>query len=204
MAAIHTTERDGERDVNDQYETPDDVLLALYLSMQGALDEAPVWDPACGTGRIARFFKSRNPEGMYPLTDIQYGDDFLDDEISLGPEWEGHIVTNPPYRDRLAEAFVRQALRITRGYVCMLLNSDFLWSNNRRDWLANSNMTSALIVPWRIRFLRADGTPIKSQAYSHFWAIWPPRREASFDYTPPQVVWAHKQEVYTRLLAEGK
>lgn len=42
----------------------------------------------------------------------------------------GHIVTNPPY-GRLADPFVRKALTPADGKVALLIQSGFLFGNNR-------------------------------------------------------------------------
>jgi hypothetical protein len=103
--------------------------------------------------------------------DIQQGADFF----ARTEPWQGDIVTNPPYRDGLAERFVRHALNLASGRVCMLMQSGFMWGGGRGSGLyAELKPDRMIVIPERIYFFEA-GTPIESQFYSHAWLCWPDR-----------------------------
>lgn len=112
---------DGQRDVNDQYETPHSITEALCNHV---VFHPTVFEPACGTGRVVRALAA---EG-YAVTakDIQTGNDFL--EVL---KWHGSIVTNPPYHKGLAEAFIRHALSLTDQPCAFLVRTGFLNSQRR-------------------------------------------------------------------------
>lgn len=192
MAAFHSKperlrDAPGEgtaRDAKDRYETPPEVTDALLdrfghrLGGLGTGGDFQVIDPCCGTKRITRQLLKRGyiADGC----DIQEdGVDFLSD---ASVDWldgiaDGNVqacVTNPPFSH--AEQFVRRALELFDGPVAMLLPSDFLWSGGRRDWLDGPGRPQhILVVPWRIKFFRRDGTRIPGQAYSHQWCLWTER-----------------------------
>lgn len=183
MAAFHSKpERlrdtiEGRRDPKDRYETPDDVVDALVAAFGLELSCADrTVDPCCGTGRVVRRLQSVGwrSEG----TDIEEeGVDFLSpvQRVYRAEQLGGSAcVTNPPFSR--ASDFVERALRLFGGPVCMLLPADFMWSGGRRDWLSGEGRPCRqLIIPWRIKFIQRDGTPISGQAYSHQWVVWPSR-----------------------------
>ena len=141
-----------------------------------------VLEPACGTGRVVRALEA---EGYYVTDrDIQMGHDFLE-----RTEWHGSIVTNPPYRNGLAEKFVRHALYLTDRPIAMLVRTGFLNSQGRCRLFHEHPPTTVLYVSPRVRFFRADGTRISGQAHDHCWVVWnePIRR-------PP--IWLTPEECY--------
>ena len=170
---------DGQRDVNDQYETPHSITEALCNHVTFHHE---VLEPACGTGRLAAVLHNK---GYKVVTDdIQGGHDFLQQV-----EWSGSIVTNPPYRGKSAEAFVRHALCLTDQPIAMLVRTGFLNSQGRCRLFHEHPPTTVLYVSPRIRFFRADGTRISGQAHDHCWVVGnePIRR-------PP--IWLTPEECY--------
>jgi len=112
------------------YPTPPEATRAL-LSVERF--DAPIWEPACGKGHIARVLEDAGHQVLATdLNDWCYGAcnvDFLDDRhVKAAREAAPrirHIVTNPPYGSGLADGFIRQALAVTAdtgGKVAMLLN----------------------------------------------------------------------------------
>ena len=69
-----------------------------------------VWECACGEGHLAKILEEKGILHLASdLIDRGYGDvfDFLSTE---NKEWEGDIITNPPYS--LAKDFIEKALQI--------------------------------------------------------------------------------------------
>lgn len=94
----------------------------------------PIWEPACGDGRMARVLAGRFEVVSSDLVDRGCADwvqlDFLKAEAPPGGRAVGAIVTNPPYGERglMARAFVCRALaltRETRGQVAMFLRNEW-------------------------------------------------------------------------------
>lgn len=162
--------REGGRLANDTYETPPEVVDVL---LQHVSFDGPILEPAAGSGRIARRLEQRL---NIPVTvrDLKTGDDYLSDTTT----WNGDVVTNPPYHKRMAEMFVMHALATTTGRIAMLLQSGFLFGQQRaEDLFRLAPPERVIIVPWRIRFfLGGTNKRIPSQTYDHVWVVWNNRR----------------------------
>lgn len=154
----------------DDYETPEEDSLIGFQHMPKPANA--VFEPACGSGRMVRAIK-RQWKGVRVVgSDIKTGDDFL----KRTRKFPGDIITNPPYRDGLAERFVRHALKLADGRVSMLMQSGFLWGSDRAEGLyADAKPDRIIIMPSRIYFYEA-GKQIKSQFYNHVWVCWPDRK----------------------------
>lgn len=103
------------------YPTPPEATLALLSAEQF---DGPIWEPACGTGRISEVLIGAGHRVVSTdLVDYGYGQsgrDFLGEQMPLAR----NIVTNPPYGRGLGDAFAKHAIRLTRktgGKVAMLL-----------------------------------------------------------------------------------
>lgn len=87
--------------------------------------DGSVWEPACGDGAIAKVLEAHGYDvTATDLIDRGYGRGGIDFLETVYPRSK-HIITNPPYHNGLADAFVRHALKmtaITGGRVAMLLN----------------------------------------------------------------------------------
>ena len=108
-ASNHTEE---ERADNDLYCT-DPIAAELLCDVEKFSPN--IWEPACGMGHLSEVFKKRGYNvRSTDLVDRGYGEvkDFLffNDE-----EWEGDIITNPPYK--FATDFIYKALDVIRGGV---------------------------------------------------------------------------------------
>lgn len=181
------TEGKTKRRRLDDYETPGQVTRRLlrYVKFRG-----PILEPASGSGRMAHALRVTTGLKVTGF-DIKRGNDFL----KRTAVWPGDTVTNPPYRDGLAERFVQHALKITDGRVAMLMQSGFLWGGRRGLGLfADCPPDFVIVLPERIYFL-AGGKPIPSQFFSHAWLSWPPRkvRDARTAYTT-KLIWAEPED----------
>lgn len=173
------TEGSTKRRKLDDYETPE--AITRYL-LQRVGFRGPILEPAAGSGRMVRVLReamkccaANAPDRHSPRVvadDIKDGGDFL----KRATKWAGDIVTNPPYRDGLAERFVRHALKLADGRVCMLMQSGFIWGDRRANGLyAESKPDVVIVVPERIRFY-VNNKPIDSQFFNHAWLCWPDRK----------------------------
>lgn len=135
-----------ERDEHDWYVEPSECSKALF-DLEAF--EGPVWDPACGIGRIveqaqAAGLKAVGSDIVRRSPFCLRTSDFLD--RSYEPDFRD-IVTNPPFRS--AEAFVREALAITPngGKVAVLL--PLVWISGfstKRDWLPKSPLKTVFPI----------------------------------------------------------
>lgn len=91
--------------------------------------EGRTLDPACGCGTIPKAFEARGLRAFgSDLKDRGFGivADFLGQEFALPID---NIVTNPPYK--LAETFIRRALKIATDKVAVLVQQQFPFSQGR-------------------------------------------------------------------------
>lgn len=156
--------KDGVRCPFDRYETPDSVTFGLLKRIELPYN---VREPACGTGRIARCLAT---DGHSPhATDLQEDEvDFLEETRKSQA-----IVTNPPYREGLADAFIHKAHQVCDGPIWMLLNIGMLFGQSRCSELwSEFPVQKLIVVSRRIKFFRADGTRIVGQAHNHAWFGW--------------------------------
>lgn len=126
-----------ERAANDYYATdPQAVEMLLALESFAPL----IWEPACGEGHISKVLTANGYEVI--STDLiyrGYGEpepmDFLTETF---PDFEGDIITNPPYSAGLE--FVERALETVRpgGKVAMFLKVQFLEGKRRGELFAKT------------------------------------------------------------------
>ena len=127
-----------ERDEHDWYVEPYECSLALFEAEEMP---DPIWDPACGLGRILWSGKEYNKDifGSDIVRRSTYCNvvsDFFSNDFR--PKFFS-IVSNPPFRH--AENFVRRAIAVTPegGKIAMLL--PLVWMagfSAKRDWLPES------------------------------------------------------------------
>lgn len=95
-----------------------------------------VWECACGAGHLAKVFERYGLLGRATdIVDRGYGESGVDFLLQT-EQWNGDIVTNPPYK--YAREFVEHALRLVRNgsLVCMFLKLTFLEGQGRRGFLS--------------------------------------------------------------------
>mgnify|MGYP003384550906 CR=1 FL=1 len=190
-----------ERKARDAYMTPrwvTDVLLD-DLERQGLLpvtrkqayptvfspkfqtgERAPlaIWEPAAGTGQMARAMSDRGYEvtcsDIQPEPGVGFAHDFTVRSLPvLMPAAFGAIVTNPPYDQ--AESFVANALDLVApagGVVAMLLKVDWDSAKTRRRFFADCPAwCRKLVLLDRIHWF--DPEPGKAgPSENHAWYVW--------------------------------
>ena len=139
------------------------LVHAIGFAEELAGNEA-VWDPACGYGHIGAALEEWGFGGRIYLSDVvenvAYDDfgqrprffpaDFL--ELTAAPDGPCSIICNPPYsyKKGIAEAFVRQALRLASESggrrVCMLLPIKWLASQARFALFMRDHPPTAVLV----------------------------------------------------------
>lgn len=146
-ASNHT---DKDRAAYDYYATePKAVEKLLELETFAPL----IWEPACGEGHISKVLQAHGYEVI--STDLIYrgfGDpeplDFLTETLD---DFEGDIVTNPPYN--IALDFIKRALDSVKPgrKVAMLLKIQFLEGQKRKDFFSQTPPRTVYVSRSRIR-----------------------------------------------------
>ena len=161
------------RKERDLYETPEWVTQALRPHLK--LRISKIWEPACGSGKMARVMASWNHSVV--SSDIEpsplaYEQDFLTSGLHEGC---GAITTTPPYD--LATEFVEHALKLTEqgcGTVAMLLRTDFDHAKGRSHLFGCCPAFSKKVVLTKriVWFEPEPGAKGKSPSFNHAWFIW--------------------------------
>ena len=132
-----------------------------------------ILEPSCGEGHISEVLKAYGYEvTSRDIVDRGYGEvqDFLSFETM---EWDGDIITNPPYV--FAQEFVEKALQIIPmgNKVAMFLKLTFLEGKKRKElfranppiriWVGSSRLKCAI---------NGDFNSIGSSTTAYAWYIW--------------------------------
>jgi hypothetical protein len=151
------------REPMDNYPTPNIATLSLL-----ALEKFPgvVWEPACGSGNIARHFPGCMASDI--RTDNIFGEvgvDFLKET-----RFVNHIVTNPPYR--LAQQFVEHALECVDGKVAMLCKLAFLEGKARYLLFKKHPIKTVYVFSKRLPIAKEGDTRKQSSMIPFAWFVW--------------------------------
>ena len=161
-----------QREAFDYYAT-DPKAVEMLLEMETF---APViWEPACGEGHISKVLQAHGHEVI--STDLIYrgfGDpepmDFLTETF---PDFEGDIITNPPYSAGLE--FVTRALESVRpgGKVAMFLKVQFLEGKKRGELFSKTPPRTVYISRSRLSCAKnGDFARFPDSAIAYAWYVW--------------------------------
>lgn len=142
------------------------------------------WECACGPGLMAHGLKDYFPtlfaSDAYPYNGNAIHDFLGAAEPPVRPDW---VVTNPPFVDGKAEAFIRRAYQIATRGVAMLLRVGMLESGGRYPLLmAECPLTVFAPFSERLPIVKGRWEPDASSAAFYAWFIWlkPVARPARF------------------------
>lgn len=161
------------RPANDFYPTPASATRAL-LSVETFAGS--IWEPACGDGAISRVLVVHGCHVVSTdLIDRGFGTggvNFLTERVARAR----NIITNPPYGNGLADAFVSHALRLVEpigGNVAMLLNLASLAHPRRHtQWIRRPPAAIYILdelVCWPAGIPRGFAAN-----HRYCWAVWKP------------------------------
>ena len=160
-----------ERAKHDYYAT-DPQAVEMLLTLEAF---APViWEPACGEGHISKVLAAHGYEVI--STDLVYrgfGEpepmDFLTETF---PDFEGDIITNPPYSAGLE--FVTRALETVRpgGKVAMFLKVQFLEGKRLGELFAKTPPRTVYISRSRLACAKNGDFSHSENAIAYAWYVW--------------------------------
>jgi hypothetical protein len=166
-----------KRKKNDEYFTPAWVTRALLCHIPKRIEF--VWEPASGKGAIAKVLSEIGRIEVI-ISDLALGRDFIriTDDVQA-------VITNPPFK--LAREFIEHALAVTkrkRGFVAMLLATDFDHAKTRRALFDCPQFSKKLILTKRIVWFEPM---IASPSSNHAWFIWDWRHKG-----PPTIAYHYE------------
>ena len=161
-----------EREAFDYYAT-DPKAVEMLLELE---QFAPViWEPACGEGHISKVLQAHGYQVI--STDLVYrgfGDpeplDFLKETLD---DFEGDIITNPPYKYALE--FVEQALNSVQPgrKVAMFLKLQFLEGKSRKQFFLHNPPKTVYVSSSRlICAMNGEFAKYPSSAVAYAWFVW--------------------------------
>ena len=134
-----------------------------------------VWECACGAGHLAKVFERYGLLGRATdIVDRGYGESGVDFLLQT-EQWNGDIVTNPPYK--YAREFVEHALRLVRdgSLVCMFLKLTFLEGQGRRGFFERYPPSNVIVSVKRVQCAKNGDFakyPPTGSAAAYAWFIW--------------------------------
>ena len=159
---------DHQRETNDFYATSP-MALEKLLEKETFNN---VWECACGTGHLSEVLKAKGIHGKSSdLIDRKYGDiiDFLKEKV----EWDGDIITNPPYS--LATEFVYRALHILKDgrKLAMIFPQRYLSSKKRYKLFTEYPPKIVYAFSGRVSCALNGNFGIHSNsAVDYLWIVW--------------------------------
>jgi hypothetical protein len=167
-ASNHTEE---QRQKEDYYAT-DPIAVELLLDLETFNKD--IWECACGEKHLSNVLEKRGFNVR--SSDIIKRCDNIEEYDFLGMEnieWNGDIITNPPYK--YAEEFVYKALQIipTGNKVAMFLRLQFLEGKKRKALFKNFPPKKIYVTSSRISCAKnGDFEKYSSGAVAYAWFIW--------------------------------
>lgn len=170
MATLNATSHtDKKRPEHDWYATPP---LAVEYLMELEKFNYNIWEPSCGTKHISNVltkygYNVRNSDIIDRIGDIEEFD-FLN-----AKEWNGDIVTNPPFS--MALSFVEKALDIipAGNKVAFFLRIQFLEGVKRRKFFNENPPIRIWVSSRNMRCARnGDFKNASGNASTFCWFVW--------------------------------
>jgi len=170
-ASNHT---DKERQNEDYYAT-DPKAADLLLKLETFAPN--IWECACGQGHLSKVFENAGHKvKSTDLMDRGFGETGIDFLSIDNLEWNGDIITNPPYK--YAQEFIEKALQIIpeENKVAMFLKIQFLEGKGRKKlFLSNPPKTvyvssSRLLCAKNAEFEKMVAGGGSAVAYA--WYVW--------------------------------
>jgi hypothetical protein len=168
-ASNHT---DKEREQHDYYATDP---RAVEILLENETFSREIWEPACGEGHIAKVLQKAGYD-VYS-SDLIYrgfGDpasfDFLKEGLD---DFNGDIITNPPYKYALE--FCQTALETvkTGRKVAMFLKLTFLEGKKRQAFFLKNPPKTVYVFSARVKCAKnGDFESLGSSAVAYAWYVW--------------------------------
>tara|TARA_B100000519_G_C14235480_1_gene434530 strand:+ start:930 stop:1523 length:594 start_codon:yes stop_codon:yes gene_type:complete len=167
-ASNHSIE---DRQLYDYYATDPKCLDDLF---DREIFSDNIWECACGEGHLSKRMIVEYNKKVYSSDIINRGYGEIKDFLCItNQEWEGDIITNPPYK--YAYEFIDKSLKvIPKGYkVAMFLKVLFLEGQKRKKFF-NHNPPKVVYVYSKRQMCAKNGEfeKYKSNAIAYAWYVW--------------------------------
>lgn len=167
--AVHTVNQRSQDVAEHDYYATDPQALKLLLEQECFSQR--IWEPACGEGHLSKVLEKHEYQVVSSdLVDRGYGAGGVD-FLNCSAQWDGDIITNPPYK--YAKEFVEKALElvIPGCRVAMFLKLTFLEGQNRRELFKNNPPQVVYVSSARLNCGK-NGVFTGTSAVAYCWVIW--------------------------------
>ena len=168
---------DIKREDDDFYATDPESLKIFLKAIErdGFKLHKNIWECACGQGHLSKVLEQENYNvWSTDLIDRGYGEGKVNFLTCLpGGEWNGDILTNPPYK--YAKEFVEKAIEIIPKdyYVVMFLKIQFLEGQARRKLFEKNPPKYVYVNSTRQTcYINGDMSKKMNSASCYCWFIW--------------------------------
>ena len=169
--------RNGAGDPLILHPTPPHVTEALLVREQF---KGSILEPACGDGSMADVLRDHGYKVR--ATDINNGHDFM-----VRRSKAANIVTNPPYGQSMAEAFVRHAMKLAENKIAVLVPFYFLEGVQRYSLFSDPNWPVKAVYIFSRRPTFGDHDD--PAPFGSIWVVWDRSQEGS-----PKIEWILETE----------
>lgn len=164
---------EGEREQHDYYATEP---KATEILLEQEKFSPVIWECACGEGHISKVLKAAGYDVI--STDLiyrGYGDseplDFLHESLD---DFDGDIITNPPYK--FAKEFAETAIEtVSDGHkVAMFLKLTFLETKGRKELFVKYPPKTVYVSSSRLHCWKNGDAKASegSNAIAYVWIVW--------------------------------
>lgn len=166
----------------DFYPTPP---IATQALLRAEAFSGRIWEPACGDGSMSEALLAGGHDVVSSdIEDRGYGTggvDFLAlseafDSEMLDRLRSPNIVTNPPYKRRMGQRFVEQALSLTTGKVAMVMRLQFLEGQERVGFFESTPLARIHVFSYRVNISSNWRTYGSCDGYGgmvpYVWYVW--------------------------------
>ena len=164
---------EGERETYDFYAT-EPKALELLLLLEHFDKSIPIWECACGMGHLSNVLIKHNYQvRSSDLIDRGFGESGIDFLAIDNLEWNGNIITNPPFV--YAQEFLEKALTIinTGNKIAMFMRIQFLEGKGRKEFFRNNPPTKIYISSSRLNCAKnGDFEKYTNSAVCFAWYVW--------------------------------
>ena len=167
--AVHAVNQRSQDVAEHDYYATDPQALELLLEQE--YFSRRIWEPACGEGHLSKVLEKHEYQVVSSdLVDRGYGRGGID-FLNCSTQWDGDIITNPPYK--YAKEFVEKALElVTPGRrVAMFLKLTFLEGQGRRELFKNNPPQIVYVSSARLNCGK-NGVFTGTSAVAYCWVIW--------------------------------
>lgn len=169
--AVHSVnQRSRTAEKNDYYATDPQ---AVKLLLNNECFNSNIWEPACGEGHISRVLES-NGYNVFStdLIDRGFGSGNVDFLAKTFEQYQGDIVTNPPYK--FASKFVEKAIETVADgcKVCMFLKLTFLEGKARKKLFSKYPPRRVWVCSERFKRGKNGDFSGEASAVAYCWIVW--------------------------------